>query len=150
MIQRIQSVYLLLASCCIGLMFLFPLAWFEKDGAQQLFMLYGILDANGLSVLNFYSLSVLAGLLIFLFMFILFRYKSRKAQLRLCRVAFIILLGLLALPVFYILKYSQLHTMTFFPGITFTLPVLSGVFTWLAFRGIKKDEELIRSIDRIR
>lgn len=150
MIQRIQSLYLLLASCCIGLMFLFPLAWFEKESIQQVFMLYGILDATGLPVLKFYSLTGLAGLLVFLFLFILFRYKNRKAQLRLCRISFIILLGIVVLPVFYMMKYSQMHTMVLSVSMTLVLPVLSGVFTWLAVRGIKKDEELVRSMDRIR
>ena len=123
MIQRIQSLYLLISGLLvIGLLHFQPAVFTEKS-----------LQA-GFSVLEF-----AAAHLLFIAIFL---FKKRQKQIRL------IYINLVVTAVFYILLFVLFPLSTFqLPAI---LPLVSVPFSLLAMRAIKKDDELIRSLDRIR
>lgn len=155
MIQRIQSVYLLLAIIAASIMFLFPLAEFYGN-SNFVFYIYELQfsDPDPSLVLSPYFLLPLMGavVLIILLSFIsLFSFKNRKRQMVLTKVAMGITLVLLA---GYFFGYIGLlennvgnppeyHFASFMPAIVF-------LFLLLANRGILKDEKLIKSMDRLR
>jgi hypothetical protein len=152
MIQRIQSVYLLIVTLLLGSLFAFPLAeLLSSDG--QLF----IYNFNGLSIENeagMYLLTIPPVVLLVINILIsfvtLFFYKKRVLQMRLNSFNIILLLGYVGLNYYYIHNFSkQLDGIVSYQVIAI-FPLIAAIFTYLAIRAIGKDEALIRSMDRIR
>ena len=136
MIQRIQSVYLFLAIVTTGaLPFLFSL-WTLENGNIYFFV------SNMLYVVIF-GLSTSSSLLSIL------NYKKRKQQFVLNRLNIILNLILLGLFVYRTLNLSGEAAVSK-NGIGIYLPILAILLLVLANRAIKKDEDLVKSVDRLR
>ena len=136
MIQRIQTFYLLVvALIAAGLPFFVGL-W--TDGENQTFYA----KDNVLISIAFYVVAVLAVITIFLF-------KKRQNQFVLNRLNMILNLFLLGFFVYRSLNLSG-GTAVSEKGIGMLIPVFSIVFLVLANRSIKKDEDLVKSVDRLR
>ena len=137
MIQRIQTIYLLLAFVVTGvLLFFFPL-WTMSDNKEYFFMqsqVYTIL--LGLST----SLTLLG----------VVSYKKRQNQFVIGRLNIILNLILLGLFVYRSLNLSGETPAVSEKGIGMFLPIISIVFLGLANKAIKKDEDLVKSVDRLR
>ena len=136
MIQRIQTVYLLLASIVsAGLIFVFHL-WTTKENVR--------LFAQG--ELLYFSMFLGSG---FLSLISIFMFKNRKSQFVLGRLNIILNFILLGLLVYQSLNLSGETTISE-KGIGMLLPIFSIVFLALANKAIKKDEDLVKSVDRLR
>lgn len=137
MIQRIQTVYLILAFVITGVLpFVFPLYKME-DNTEYMFMnsqLYVILF--GLST----TLTILS----------IVSYKKRQNQFVIGRLNIILNLILLGLFVYRSLNLSGETVNVSEKGIGMLLPVIAIVFIALANKAIKKDEDLVKSVDRLR
>ena len=137
MIQRIQTIYLLLAFVVTGvLLFFFPL-WTMSDNKEYFFMqsqVYTIL--LGLST----SLTLLG----------VVSYKKRQNQFVIGRLNIILNLILLGLFVYRSLNLSGETPAVSEKGIGMFLPIVAIVLLVLANKAIKKDEELVKSVDRLR
>ncbi len=92
---------------------------------------------------------VLFGLSAVLSLITIFLFKNRKLQFVLCRVNIILNLILLGLFVYHSLSLSG-EVATSEKGIGMFLPIFSIVFLVLANKAIKKDEDLVKSVDRLR
>ena len=137
MIQRIQTVYLIITFLLIGVLpFIFPL-WTLNDGKDYFFMqnqIYAIL--LGLSTaITFYSI---------------ISFKKRQTQFVANRLNIVLNLILLGLFVYHSLNLSGETVTVSEKGIGMFLPVLGIVFLVLANKAIKKDEDLVKSVDRLR
>ena len=137
MIQRIQTIYLLLAFVVTGvLLFFFPL-WTMSDNKEYFFMqsqVYTIL--LGLST----SLTLLG----------VVSYKKRQNQFVIGRLNIILNLILLGLFVYRSLNLSVETPAVSEIGIGMFLPAVAIVLLVLANKAIKKDEDLVKSVDRLR
>ncbi|MBK0368353.1 DUF4293 domain-containing protein [Flavobacterium agrisoli] len=137
MIQRIQTIYLLLTFAISAILFfLFPL-WTLENGKVVYFMeshLYTIL--LGLSTM----LSVMS----------IISFKKRQNQFVMNRLNMIINLSLLGLFVYHSLNLSGETPAVSEKGIGMFLPIVAIVLLVLANRAIKKDEDLVKSADRLR
>ena len=137
MIQRIQTIYLLLAFVVTGiLLFFFPL-WTMSDNKEYFFMqsqVYTIL--LGLST----SLTLLG----------VVSYKKRQNQFVIGRLNIILNLILLGLFVYRSLNLSGETPAVSEKGIGMFLPAVAIVLLVLANKAIKKDEDLVKSVDRLR
>jgi hypothetical protein len=137
MIQRIQTLYLLLVFVITGVLpFVFPL-WTTTDGKDFLFMqnqLYVILF--GLST-TFTLLSIIS-------------FKKRQNQFVIGRLNIILNLILLGLFVYHSLNLSGETPAVSEKGIGMFLPILAIVLLGFANKAIKKDEDLVKSVDRLR
>ncbi len=147
MIQRIQSVYILIATVLTGLLFLLPFAEIAKDGAIYLFnfkgvLLDGVVKTNGLVV------PVLLVMIIALNLLAVFSYSNRGKQIKLVWGAVLMLVVLLVAFVYFTYLSFSGAQIGFKPGAV--LPLIAIILDYLAIRAIDKDEALIRSIDRIR
>ena len=136
MLQRIQTVYLLLALVVsAGLVFVFHL-WITKENvklfAQDELLYFGLFLGSGL-------LSLIS----------IFMFKNRKSQFVLGRLNIILNFILLGLFVYQSLNLSG-ETKVSEKGIGMLLPIFSIVFLALANKAIKKDEDLVKSVDRLR
>ncbi|WP_394970466.1 DUF4293 domain-containing protein [uncultured Croceitalea sp.] len=136
MIQRIQTFYLLLVTLLAGVVPFFVNLWVVNDN-----VLFFAKDEITISVV-FYVIAALALLTIFLF-------KKRQNQFVVNRVNMIFNLFLLGFFVYRSLNLSG-ETAVSEKGIGMLIPVFSIVFLVLANRAIKKDEDLVKSVDRLR
>ena len=136
MIQRIQSVWLLLASAC-------AFAGFK-------FSFYSGTNAKGLSPYELnatenFLLQITTVIVGALALFTIFMFKKRTQQLWLCILG--ILLGALLIFLYY------REASTFQKGV-YSLPAILQLLIIIAFfmaiRGIRKDEKVIKDSDRLR
>ena len=136
MLQRIQTVYLIIAAIIsAGLIFVFHL-WtnnaevlvFAKDNVTYLVLFLGSAFLSLVSIMN---------------------YKNRKFQFVLGRLNIILNFILLGLFVYQSLNVSGEADVSE-KGIGILLPIFSIVFLVLANKAIKKDEDLVKSVDRLR
>ena len=147
MIQRIQSVYLIISIVLTGLLFLFPFAEIAKDGAIYLFNFKGIL-LDGVLKVNGVAISVLLVLIMGLHGLAIFGYKNRPRQIRIVVFAILAILALIGLFIYFTYLSFSGALISFKFGAA--LPLVAIIIDYLAIRAIGKDEALIRSIDRIR
>lgn len=141
MIQRIQSLWLLLAAICAFVTYTLVLySGTLANGSQKLFAL----GDHFLLVAVIIALGVLSLVTIFLF-------KNRKLQQRLTILGIILALGYLALQYFSIETFKKDNAIvTGSYQVAALLPILIVIFLIMAARGISKDEKLVKSLDRLR
>jgi len=137
MIQRIQTIYLLLAFVATAVLpFVFPL-WKLENGQDFYFMLDQVYI-------------VLFGLSTAMTAIAIISYKKRQNQFVLGRLNMILNLILLGLFVYRSLNVSGETATVSEKGIGMFLPILTIVLLVLANKAIKKDEDLVKSVDRLR
>ncbi len=135
MIQRIQSVWLLVAASCAFISFKLPFY-----GGPTATMPFSELNASSTVLLALVTIiiGVLAAFTIFLF-------KNRTVQLRLC------VLGIVLEALLLFLYFSEVKNFT---GGTYSLwAILHGIIIvlfFLAAKSIHKDEKMIQDSDRLR
>jgi peptidoglycan/LPS O-acetylase OafA/YrhL len=146
MIQRIQTVFLLLASAATFGLLALPFASTPETVEQSMLFqdkIYEIQDHIAL-LLAFCAAGGLSFVSIFLF-------KNRKSQLLLGRISVIAnIIGLILGVVFFMQDSPNLESVTPDDGLGLYLPIISLIFIILALRYIQKDEKLVRSMDRLR
>ena len=136
MLQRVQTVYLTLALLIsAGLIFVWPVWVNAKDVkvfAQSEPLVFGLFIGSALLAL----ISITS-------------FKDRKRQFVLGRLNIILNFILLAFFVYRSLSLSG-EMQVSEKGIGMLLPIFSIVFLALANKAIKKDEDLVKSVDRLR
>ena len=139
MIQRIQSIWLLLAAIAAALSFRFSFYSGNIAGPDQVKIFKSLLATGNIAILVItVGVSVMSLVAIFL-------YKNRVLQMRLALAAMV--LSLLNI----VLYYNQ--TLHFIEGnfdLTALISLAIPVLLVLAVRGIYKDQKLVKSLDRLR
>jgi hypothetical protein len=160
MIQRIQSIFLLLVAISLVLYIILPV-WIKVDmetGAFfKVFALYLIQVAEKGAEPTYtwfpYDVSgTLAGIGIILAIIEIFSYKNRLTQIKIGAVNSLVIVTSLGLMV-YLTYQDQQQIMPAISGIYqvgLFMPAGALIFNSLANRFIRKDEALVRSVDRIR
>jgi hypothetical protein len=139
MIQRIQTVWLFLAVICAALTYKFPFYTgniIGKDNVQR----YLELTASSNYIILILTAGFIAGTTA-----IIFLYKNRRQQLWLTIAAACLSVINLVIYFYEVKKFSS-GNMSLTAILAFALPIL----LILAATGIRKDEKLIRSLDRLR
>ena len=139
MIQRIQTVWFFLAVLFAALTFKFPFYTgniIGRDNVQR----YEKLVASSNYILLILTAGFIAGTTAIIFM-----YKSRKQQLWLTVVAACLSVINLVIYFYEVKKFSS-GNMSLTSILAFAIPIL----LILAANGIRKDEKLIKSLDRLR
>ena len=157
MLQRKQSLFLLLAAICGALTFAFPVDTFMRGDQIFIFRTTGFFTGEGVPITDATAkvpFAILLGVLSALLVGIIFMFNNRVRQLRLTRMANLLVMAIL---VFLFITDNSLRAYleqggkvdnTF--GLAAILPLLMVVFTLLAERGIRKDEALVKGMDRLR
>ncbi|WP_298543268.1 DUF4293 domain-containing protein [uncultured Aquimarina sp.] len=136
MIQRIQSIYLFLVVVL--------------SGGISAILPYG-LDQNGEDLLsqdNFLVLGMFTGSAL-LALVSIFLFKNRQLQFVLGRINILLNFILLGVFVYWSLTLSG-ETMVSEKGIGMLIPIISIVLLVVANKAIRKDENLVKSVDRLR
>ena len=143
MIQRIQTVYLLLASIISGvLIFVFNL-W--KSIKKDIFAL-DLLNSESYLLKVIPILFLVSAILAFVAIFI---FKNRKLQFVIGRLTILVNLILLGLLIYVSLTLPGEASVSE-KGIGMFIPILAILLVVLANKAIKKDEDLVKSVDRLR
>ena len=138
MIQRVQTVYLMLSIVFLGIFLAVP-SFFEVVEGE----IVPFVASENMELL------LLAGLPVVLALASIFLFKNRALQIKLGGAALLMTLAVIALVGYYF--YTSMQTAQEV-GIAFglILPPISLILIYLAIRAIKKDEKLVRSADRFR
>jgi hypothetical protein len=150
MLQRIQTLYFLGALVLLVICFFIPLAEVvTATGAKGAFTLLGLKYVNITHDIRLLTtiLSTLTGLILLIS---IFGYKNRKNQMKISILAIILLVSIIGVILFQFLQFKKEPGMIILTKIPLIFPLISIILTYLGYKGIKKDEELVRSYDRIR
>lgn len=154
MIQRIQTLYLLIITALMAVTLFVPLAWFAGDAGSFDLCAFGLRTADGETAQSTLYMGVVLALACALPLITIFLFKRRLLQIRLCVVEIVLLIGSLVMEgIYYFLSWrvfsdQTFHTQGFKPSIA--LPLVCLLFAYLAARAIFRDELLVRAADRIR
>ena len=155
MIQRIQTVYLLIVAVLfIALLFL-PLAVVNSGGATFSFELIGLVSPAQPTEIAFstWPLMGLAAIITLISVASVFLYKKRILQMRVCVYNTLIIIGFCVLFGVYLWqmgKSAVFQDMTYSIRIWASFPIISIILNYLAIRNIGADEALVRSLERLR
>ncbi len=156
MIQRKQSLFLLLAVIAYALCLFLPIAGVETQAMGSDCLVYNLGVVNGDSGISLCGtcvpLFVLLAVSAVMTVANIFLYKNRKLQMSLCSITALfnvlwcidyalILFGIIAIPEAvgtYHLKFAA------------CLPVVSLILVLMAKKGVSDDENLVKAADRIR
>lgn len=147
MIQRIQTIYLLIILILMGQTFLLPFISFFNE--EETISFTALQFDTGEYIL---PLAILVGVILLFTFVAIFLFKSRLRQIRLTFFVLLLLLGTLVLIGYYTWHLTENRFLGYEIKYNFTCiyPFVGSIFAWLAIRGMKKDEALVRSVNRIR
>ena len=153
MLQRIQSLYLLVVVIQSAVLFATPV--FEFSVLSEPFFydlnLWG-LNARGASeiLLSTTPLAMLIGLTGMVALVAIALFKNRMLQIRLSIFNIICLIGYVPLLWYYVNRIQNAYQADFIFQFVAAIPLVNAVLSYMALKAIGKDEALIRSVDRIR
>lgn len=158
MIQRIQSLFLLLAIVALLLIGAFPIAKFYSQTGIYVLNLFELESLTPDNVIPFvswflYPLLALVLALVVLNVVAFISFKNRVKQIKLTQIAFLLNVILIVGLLFYYIPTIEENTATssnYQGAYSIYLPLVALIFTLLAQRFIRKDEKLVRSVDRLR
>lgn len=136
MLQRIQSIYLFCCMLTAGVLPLFINLW-TTTLKKEVFV------TDNLIYLALFGATALLALVS------IFSYKKRQNQFVINRLNMILNFIIIGLLVYHSLNLSG-EAKVSEKGIGMLLPIFSIVFLALANKAIKRDEDLVKSVDRIR
>lgn len=150
MIQRIQTLFLLGVTIISALLLFLPFV--EYTSVEHGKFSISLMPVNNPKVNYTFFLPVVLNFLNLLFsIFVILQYKRRVVQIKLASLLMAfnsIMLGTMLLFDFISIGEGKTYTKIYLFGSY--LPIISIFFSFMAIRFIKKDEELVRSADRLR
>jgi hypothetical protein len=155
MIQRIQSLFLALVTIISLFLFRGGYLIFKENSGSEIKVLFSGIVRNTVGeesqlLQMAYPYSALVILIPVLSLIALFLYKNRKIQMWLVLTLVVIELFLIALSVYYFRFVSSTYAAPFDPGFMLLIPLIILLLSGFAYRGIKKDDQLVKSYDRLR
>jgi len=158
MIQRIQTLYLLLASIFYFFYWLFGLNWYQsgfkilQDNFSNDFIINSPILESILNITSYIPLVIFIICLISIF-----SYKSRSKQILICKISLYLSLFMSFYTLFYFyftleglaaMMPSKILEILMYAAIL--NPFMCSYLIYLAIKSIKNDNELVKSLDRIR
>jgi hypothetical protein len=149
MIQRKQSLFLIASVLLFLSTFGFP---FGTIGSFELHN-YKVIAADGTAVegVSTYYFSIPLAIASLISAYAIFLFGSRQRQMAVVRISFIFYAISFALMSLYMMSAAKVITeASLHLGVSFFLPFAAFFSNLIALRAIRKDEQLVKSVDRIR
>lgn len=155
MIQRIQTVYLLLIVILSGFILFSPIA----DLISLITKLTYLVDFKGISLVkptgntlesNIWGVTTISAVVPIIALITIFSYKNRVKQIRLSVINMIFMVGYYVVLFSYLWPACSRLQADWHLRITAVLPIINLILTFLAIGAIGKDENLVKSLDRLR
>lgn len=166
MIQRVQSIFLFLVGLCMLLVLFFPLWEKVSIEDQQVVTLtafslthYAIDTTTpdtiptALSTRQTYYIAILAVLAALVAFYSIFQYHNRLTQMKLGALNSLLMAAVLGVSLYVVTSIGETMLRPDMQGtykLGFFLPAFALIFNVLSNRFIRRDEKLVRSVDRIR
>jgi len=149
MIQRIQSVYLLVVTILMVICMCSPIGSIITN-ANEISELGNlcITFPDGTKDYSHWALFVILLVVAALSFVTIFLFKKRMLQIRLTIFSSVVLIGYYLALVAYLFMLAE--DTTFSASWTICLPFAALILNWLAIRGIGADEALVKAYDRLR
>ena len=149
MIQRIQTVYLLIVAIFMVLMMSFSVGHFYTETSVSDMTNLAVIAPDG--TMNYAPWALFAILMVvaILSLVTIFLYRKRMLQIRLTLFSSIILVGYYVTLAAFV-RGTLKECGSFTPSWTLCLPLISIILNWLAIRAIGKDEMLVKAYERLR
>jgi hypothetical protein len=151
MLQRIQSMFLfIILGISVSDLFV-PLAIFEKKNVYELFCL-NVIDTGTGQVQEFISfpLLIVMAVIVLITVITIFSYKNRPRQIKFCKLNILMNFVFIVVLFYFADEFEKLSGANAQYTIGAFLPLASVVLLFLTNRSVKKDEELVKSADRLR
>lgn len=159
MIQRVQSVFLFLIVVAMSAMFFVPI-WAKTNpanGQEYVLDAYKLAPAaataSAEATTNTIFIAILAGVAGLIALYEIFQYKNRLTQMKLGMLNSLVMAGLMGCGFYFSSYVGEDLVKTPEQGeylSGFYLPAVGLLLNVLANRFIKRDEDLVRSMDRLR
>jgi hypothetical protein len=153
MIQRIQTIYLLVVVVLAALGCAMPLVDFD-NGLQQLtlsaWQMSSAMPGALTQSAHFWGLFAMSLVIPVLAFVTIFLYRKRMLQIRLCIFNILLMVGYYAVLGVCVWQTVSKFNADFRPQLAALFPLIEIILTWLAIRGIGKDEAKVRAADRLR
>lgn len=155
MIQRIQTVYLLLIVIISGFIMFTPVA----DLISHATNLNYLVDFKGISLIkptgntlesNTWGLITITAVVPIIALITIFSYKNRVKQIRLSVINMIFMVGYYLVLLSYLWPACVRLQADWHLHIAAVLPIINLILNFLAIGAIGKDENLVKSLDRLR
>lgn len=156
MIQRIQSLLLLISACALSVCMFTPVWTATSEGATYTLNSYKLSVVHETISTEKFTIYTAALIIasILLTIFIILKFNNRTLQMRLNMMNTLLICMIEGLFFWNIrdIKLLLIGTAEFTEhfGIAFYMPLLALVLSFYAGKRIQKDEELVKSVDRIR
>jgi hypothetical protein len=153
MIQRVQTIFLLIATIAAVFMITIPFSrMVSPENITHEMHFYGLENTSeGVLIaktLPLAVITVITGLLSFLTIII---YRRRVLQMRICVYNILITIAQFGLILYYYFSFkSDLGAGVTSFSFTIILPLINIILIFQAFRAIRRDDLLIKSYDRLR
>lgn len=151
--QRSQTVYLILLVVVLCLTLVFPFANYSAGEEYVRFNIFGLSENKG-NVDTWFPYYISVALSVGIGLFSITQFKNRKRQLNLGKINYIVIILTIIMLFIDLTGIASKLNMTAdaiqYDLVGFMLPVAAIAFQFLANRGIKKDEALVKSMDRLR
>jgi len=158
MIQRIQTLYLLLASVFYFCYWFFGLNWYQSGFKilQDSFSNDFVINSPILELILI-TTSYIPLVILIICVISIFSYKSRSKQILICKISLYLSLFMSFYTLFYF-YFTLEGLVAIMPSKTLEIlmyaailnPFMCSYLIYLALKSIRNDNELIESLDRIR
>lgn len=153
MIQRIQSLFILASAILQAVFLKASLAQYSISNKIVAFYAMGFYGQpeKAEKILSTFTLGLLSWVILLITGVSLFLYKKRMLQIRFCIYSLLLNIGEIGLIFFYMNSFKgsfqpESHSYT----LALVIPVANAILLYLAFRGIRKDELLVKAYHRLR
>ncbi|MEA4985968.1 hypothetical protein SDC9_46415 [bioreactor metagenome] len=155
MIQRIQTLYLLLVVIVTTVTFFSPFAGLQNAEQAAIYeMSYrGLFEMNtsgDIRLANIWTLTALMAIVPLISLITVFLFKKRLLQIRLIISNIILMAGFYGLMFIYLWQYGKALDASLYLEIPAAFPLVGIILSIMAIRAIAKDEALVKSLNRIR
>ncbi|NLZ72604.1 MAG: DUF4293 domain-containing protein [Bacteroidales bacterium] len=148
MIQRIQSVYLLLVTVILIITMCVPFGTYFTVDTTYKFTALGVSgNEDFYSTWGLFVLLLLSSIIAFVTIFL---YRNRILQIRLSIFNSLLLIGYYIAFWYFMVTFKKDLDAAFQISWSLSLPLVALIFNYLAIRGIGKDEVLVKAADRLR
>ena len=156
MIQRIQSIYLFLAAALGVSLFCFPFAEIVTGGNNVALTVCHLSPAvEGVSAAAMTPLALVTSLFVVLCLIALFKFRNRAMQMKITKLCGYLQILIFVAMIAFIIGLSKTPgsdklTVEVSFCMPMAFPIVNFILLVLAHRGIKKDDDLVKSADRLR
>ena len=155
MIQRIQTLYLLLVTGLSLITFFNPVAGLQNEQMATIYELSyrGLMQLNStgsILLANTWMLTALMAIIPFLALITIFLFKKRLLQIRLLFFNIVLMVGYYGLLFIYLWQFGKSLEAKMFLELVSAFPLVNIILSFMAIRAIGKDEALVKSLNRIR